>query len=150
MSIFSGVNASASALTAQRLRMDVVSSNLANMDTTRAKQVDGNWEPYRRKLVTLQPSGESFSSILNSSMNSSGKLGNGVKATKITEDETPFNLQYDPTNPDADENGYVQTPNVDPLKEMVDLISSSRSYEANVTALNANKSMLMKALEIGK
>lgn len=72
MSIFSGVNASASALTAQRLRMDVVSSNLANMDTTRAKQVDGNWEPYRRKLVTLQPSGESFSSILNSSMNSSG------------------------------------------------------------------------------
>ncbi len=150
MSIFSGVNASASALTAQRLRMDVVSSNLANMDTTRAKQVDGNWEPYRRKLVTLQPSGESFSSILNSSMNSSGKLGNGVNATKITEDETPFNLQYDPTNPDANENGYVQTPNVDPLKEMVDLISSSRSYEANVTALNANKSMLMKALEIGK
>lgn len=83
-------------------------------------------------------------------MNSSGKLGNGVKVTKITEDETPFNLQYDPTNPDANENGYVQTPNVDPLKEMVDLISSSRSYEANVTALNANKSMLMKALEIGK
>lgn len=150
MSIFSGVNASASALTAQRLRMDVVSSNLANMDTTRAKQVDGEWEPYRRKLVTLQPSGESFSSILNSRMNSSGKLGNGVKVTKITEDETPFNLQYDPTNPDANENGYVQTPNVDPLKEMVDLISSSRSYEANVTALNANKSMLMKALEIGK
>ncbi|MFS0656028.1 flagellar basal body rod protein FlgC [Bacillus sp. 179-C3.3 HS] len=150
MSIFSGVNASASALTAQRLRMDVVSSNLANMDTTRAKLVDGNWEPYRRKLVTLQPSGESFSSILNSSMNSSGRLGNGVKVTSIREDETPFNLHYDPTHPDANENGYVQTPNVDPLKEMVDLISSSRSYEANVTALNANKSMLMKALEIGK
>lgn len=74
--------------------MDVVSSNLANMDTTRAKQVDGKWEPYRRKLVTLQPSGESFSSILNSSMNSSGKLGNGVKVTKLlkTKLHSTFNM----------------------------------------------------------
>ncbi|MCY7948462.1 flagellar basal body rod protein FlgC [Bacillus atrophaeus] len=149
MTAFQSLNVSGSALTAQRVRMDVVSSNLANMDTTRAKQVDGEWVPYRRKLVSLQSNGESFSSILHSRMNS-GDAGNGVKVTKITEDDSDFNLVYDPTNPDANEEGYVQKPNVDPLKEMVDLVSSTRSYEANVTAMNASKGMLLKALEIGK
>ncbi|AKL84387.1 flagellar basal body rod protein FlgC [Bacillus atrophaeus] len=149
MTAFQSLNVSGSALTAQRVRMDVVSSNLANMDTTRAKQVDGEWVPYRRKLVSLQSNGESFSSILHSRM-SSGNAGNGVKVTKITEDDSDFNLVYDPTNPDANEEGYVQKPNVDPLKEMVDLVSSTRSYEANVTAMNASKGMLLKALEIGK
>ncbi|MGZ9791447.1 flagellar basal body rod protein FlgC [Bacillus atrophaeus] len=149
MTAFQSLNVSGSALTAQRVRMDVVSSNLANMDTTRAKQVDGEWVPYRRKLVSLQSNGESFSSILHSRM-SSGGAGNGVKVTKITEDDSDFNLVYDPTNPDANEEGYVQKPNVDPLKEMVDLVSSTRSYEANVTAMNASKGMLLKALEIGK
>ncbi|ARW06706.1 flagellar basal body rod protein FlgC [Bacillus atrophaeus] len=149
MTAFQSLNVSGSALTAQRVRMDVVSSNLANMDTTRAKQVDGEWVPYRRKLVSLQSNGESFSSILHSRM-SSGDAGNGVKVTKITEDDSDFNLVYDPTNPDANEEGYVQKPNVDPLKEMVDLVSSTRSYEANVTAMNASKGMLLKALEIGK
>ncbi|MCC2931470.1 MULTISPECIES: flagellar basal body rod protein FlgC [Bacillus] len=150
MTAFQSLNVSASALTAQRLRMDVVSSNLANMDTTRAKQVNGEWLPYRRKMVSLQSKGESFSSILNSKMSGSGNVGNGVKVTKITEDNSDFNLVYDPTNPDANAEGYVQKPNVDPLKEMVDLVSSTRSYEANVTAMNASKGMLMKALEIGK
>ncbi|WP_343310471.1 flagellar basal body rod protein FlgC [Bacillus atrophaeus] len=149
MTAFQSLNVSGSALTAQRVRMDVVSSNLANMDTTRAEQVDGEWVPYRRKLVSLQSNGESFSSILHSRM-SSGDAGNGVKVTKITEDDSDFNLVYDPTNPDANEEGYVQKPNVDPLKEMVDLVSSTRSYEANVTAMNASKGMLLKALEIGK
>ncbi|WP_445429528.1 flagellar basal body rod protein FlgC [Bacillus atrophaeus] len=149
MTAFQSLNVSGSALTAQRVRMDAVSSNLANMDTTRAKQVDGEWVPYRRKLVSLQSNGESFSSILHSRM-SSGDAGNGVKVTKITEDDSDFNLVYDPTNPDANEEGYVQKPNVDPLKEMVDLVSSTRSYEANVTAMNASKGMLLKALEIGK
>ncbi|ADP32132.1 flagellar basal body rod protein FlgC [Bacillus atrophaeus] len=149
MTAFQSLNVSGSALTAQRVRMDVVSSNLANMDTTRAKQVDGEWVPYRRKLVSLQSNGESFSSILHSRM-SSGDAGNGVKVTKVTEDDSDFNLVYDPTNPDANEEGYVQKPNVDPLKEMVDLVSSTRSYEANVTAMNASKGMLLKALEIGK
>ncbi|KAA6452366.1 flagellar basal body rod protein FlgC [Bacillus atrophaeus] len=149
MTAFQSLNVSGSALTAQRVRMDVVSSNLANMDTTRAKQVDGEWVPYRRKLVSLQSNGESFSSILHSRM-SSGDAGNGVKVTKITEDDSDFNLVYDPTNPDANEEGYVRKPNVDPLKEMVDLVSSTRSYEANVTAMNASKGMLLKALEIGK
>lgn len=145
--MFQSFNVSASALTAQRLRMDVISANMANVDTTRAKMVDGKWHPYRRKMVVMQPN-ESFSSFLNKAMNE--RSAGGVKVTKIVEDQTPFKLVYDPSHPDADENGYVQLPNVDPLKEMVDLMSATRSYEANVTVLNATKGMLMKALEIGK
>ncbi|MBB5354890.1 MULTISPECIES: flagellar basal body rod protein FlgC [Anoxybacillus] len=145
--MFQSFNVSASALTAQRLRMDVISANMANVDTTRAKMVDGKWQPYRRKMVVMQPN-ESFSSVLSQAMNE--RSTGGVKVTKIVEDQTPFKLVYDPSHPDADENGYVQLPNVDPLKEMVDLMSATRSYEANVTVLNATKGMLMKALEIGK
>ncbi len=150
MSIFHSMNITSSALTAQRLRMDVVSSNMANVDTTRGKLVNGQWEPYRRKMVVAQPN-ESFASALHHALsNDSRAVGNGVKITKIVEDETPFKLVYNPEHPDADDQGYVKMPNVDPLKEMVDLISSTRSYEANVTVLNATKGMLMKALEIGK
>ncbi|MEK4228727.1 flagellar basal body rod protein FlgC [Solibacillus sp. FSL H8-0538] len=153
MSIFHSMNTTASALTAQRLRMDVISSNMANVDTTRAKQVNGEWEPYRKKSVTLTSQEGQFSNFLNVAMGKTTKqgAGNGVKVTEIKEDtETPFKLVYDPTHPDANEEGYVQTSNVDLLKEMVDLISATRSYEANVTVFNANKSMLTKALEIGK
>ncbi|MFJ7667776.1 flagellar basal body rod protein FlgC [Lysinibacillus sp. NPDC097195] len=153
MSIFHGMNTTASALTAQRLRMDVISSNMANVDTTRAKQVNGEWEPYRRKSVTLSAQEGRFSNFLNVAIGKNAKagVGNGVKVTQIKEDtETPFKLVYDPTNPDANADGYVNMPNVDPLKEMVDLMSATRSYEANITVLNANKSMLTKALEIGK
>lgn len=149
MSIFHSIHTSASALTAQRLRMDVISSNMANADTTRAELVNGEWVPYRRKQVVIQPKEGSFSSFLNMAMNKS-KPGNGVKVTEITEDQTPFTQVYDPEHPDANEDGYVQYPNVDPLREMVDLISTTRSYEANVTVLNASKGMLMKALELGK
>lgn len=149
MSIFQSINTSASALTAQRVRMDVISSNMANMDTTRGEFVDGEWQPYRRKMVVTQPQGSQFSSLLNKAMGSP-ENSNGVKVTEIVEDETPFDLVYDPEHPDANDEGYVAMPNVDPLKEMVDLISSTRSYEANVTTMNATKSMLMKALEIGK
>ena len=153
LTIFHSMNTTASALTAQRLRMDVISSNMANVDTTRAKQVDGQWEPYRKKSVTLTEQQGDFSSFLNVAMGKTSKqsVGNGVKVSKINEDtETPFKLVYDPTHPDANEEGYVQTSNVDLLKEMVDLVSATRSYEANVTVFNANKSMLTKALEIGK
>lgn len=153
MSIFHGMNTTASALTAQRLRMDVISSNMANMDTTRAKQVNGEWEPYRRKSVTFSAQEGQFSKFLNVALgkNAKGGVGNGVKVSRIKEDtETPFKLVYDPTHPDANAEGYVNMPNVDPLKEMVDLMSATRSYEANITVLNANKSMLTKALEIGK
>jgi flagellar basal-body rod protein FlgC len=131
--------------------MDVVSSNIANANTTRAKLVNGEWVPYRRKSVELSQSGVStFEQRLQSAMNKGSKEVSGVTVSKIDEDPTPFNLSYDPTHPDADENGYVRLPNVDPIKEMVDLISATRSYEANVTTLNASKNMFMKALEIGK
>ncbi|WP_027408680.1 flagellar basal body rod protein FlgC [Anoxybacteroides tepidamans] len=150
MSIFQGLNTTASALTAQRLRMDVISSNMANVDTTRAKLVNGQWQPYRRKMVIMEPNEGGFSSYLQAAMNNDTAVGGGVKVTKVVEDETPFKLVYDPTNPDANRDGYVQLPNVDPLKEMVDLMSATRSYEANVTVFNATKGMLMKALEIGK
>ncbi|EGQ27393.1 flagellar basal body rod protein FlgC [Mammaliicoccus sciuri] len=153
MSIFHSLNTSSSALTAQRLRMDVISSNMANVDSTRAKQVNGEWEPYRRKTVTLQPKEGQFASFLQAAkgVHSHGGAGNGVAVTRVKEDrETPFKLVFDPSHPDANEEGYVQMPNVDPLREMIDLMSATRSYEANVTVLNANKSMLMKALEIGK
>jgi len=148
MSIFQGINTTGSALTAQRLRMDVISSNMANADSTRGKLVNGEWEPYKRKSVVLQAQeGSTFASHLNAASKSAG---NGVKVSKIVEDETPFELVYDPDNADANEDGYVEMPNVDPLREMVDLMSASRSYEANITVLNASKSMLMKTLEIGK
>lgn len=153
MSIFHSLNSSTSALTAQRLRMDVISSNMANVDSTRAKQIDGEWQPYRRKTVTLQPKEGQFSSFLQvaKGVHSHGNAGNGVAVTRVKEDrETPFKLVFDPSHPDASDEGYVEMPNIDPLREMIDLMSATRSYEANVTALNANKSMLMKALEIGR
>ncbi|MFQ3543337.1 flagellar basal body rod protein FlgC [Halobacillus rhizosphaerae] len=151
MGIFHSINTSASALTAQRLRMDAASSNIANADSTRATQnVNGDWEPYRRKMVELQPKEQTFQSLLQTAANQSESPGTGVKATKITEDQEPFKEVYNPNHPDADQNGYVQLPNVDPLQEMVDMMSATRSYEANVTSINATKSMLMKALEIGR
>ncbi|KGR73888.1 flagellar basal body rod protein FlgC [Ureibacillus sinduriensis] len=151
MSIFSSMNTTASALTAQRLRMDVISSNIANVDTTRAKQVNGEWEPYRRKSVTLTEDNGQFSGFLNRAMRKEENAGNGVKVTKINDDtQTPFKLVFNPSHPDANEDGYVEMPNVDLLTEMVDLVSATRSYEANITVLNASKSMLTKALEIGK
>ncbi|RAP76264.1 flagellar basal body rod protein FlgC [Paenibacillus montanisoli] len=149
MRLTNGFDASASALTAQRLRMDVISSNIANAETTRAQFVNGRYEPYKRKMVVLEPTSQSFANILSGKLDGKGSSP-GVKASRIIEDQTPSKLVYNPSHPDADENGYVKMPNVDVLKEMVDMISASRSYEANVTALNATKGMFMKALEIGK
>ncbi|MCL7746462.1 flagellar basal body rod protein FlgC [Halalkalibacter alkaliphilus] len=152
MTIFHGFNTSASALTTQRLRMDVVSSNMANAETTRARMVDGEWQPYRRKMVVTQPNEKSsFGHFLNQAKTSNNSgIGNGVKVSGIVEDRTPFKQVYNPDHPDANEQGYVHLPNVDPLREMVDLMSATRSYEANVTTLNASKNMLLKALEIGR
>ena len=125
MSIFSTINTTTSALTAQRLRMDVISSNIANVDTTRAKNVNGEWEPYRRKTVTLQSEEGKFSNFLNAAVGKSEGVGRGVKVSKIEEDNTtPFKFVYQPDHPDANEEGYVQLPNVDVLKEMVELISA--------------------------
>jgi flagellar basal-body rod protein FlgC len=149
MKLTNSFDISASALTAQRLRMDVISANIANADVTRGKLVNGKWEPYQRKLVVMEPKQmDSFKNVLDNAMQSGG--AEGVKVTGIIGDKSPYKQVYNPTHPDADENGYVLMPNVDVLKEMVDMISASRSYEANVTALNASKAMYMKALEIGK
>lgn len=149
MNISNSFQISASGLTAQRLRMDVISSNIAHAETTRAQVVNGQAVPYRRKVAVMSQVQPSFQQTLQSAMqgNSSAK---GVKVTQIQEDSAPFKLVYNPTHPDADQNGYVSMPNVDIAKEMIDMIVASRSYEANITALNATKSMIMKALEIGK
>lgn len=147
MGFFKSLDIGASGLTAQRLRMDTISQNIANVNTTRTE--DGT--PYRRRDVVFEERADpnSFSSALSSA---SEKLygGNGVRVTKIVEDSTPFKKVYDPGNPDADAEGYVSMPNVDVVTEMVNMISATRSYEANVTSINATKSMAMKALEIGK
>ncbi|MBB5172082.1 flagellar basal body rod protein FlgC [Texcoconibacillus texcoconensis] len=151
MSIFSGLNTSASGLTSQRARMDVASSNIANANSTRAEFVDGEWQPYRRKMTVLEPNQQSsFSSHLGRAMQTTDSTGQGVKVGQIVDDPTPFKQVYQPEHPDANEDGYVAMPNVDPLKEMVDLMSASRSYEASVTAVDAHKNILMKALEIGR
>ncbi|MBD3918232.1 flagellar basal body rod protein FlgC [Paenibacillus sp. PR3] len=159
MKLSGGFDANASALSAQRLRMDVISSNIANAETTRAKYINGKFVPYSRKMVVMEPTSPNFSEALKNQLNgtsgsssgsTSGAASPGVKVTQIVEDKTPFKLVYNPSHPDADENGYVQMPNVDIAKEMIDMISASRAYEANVTALNSNKAMFAKALEIGK
>ena len=146
MSIFSSINISASALTAERTRMDVISKNLANANTTRTQ----SGAPYRRQVVVFQEANEkqSFKSIFDSKKNKD--VENGVEIVGIVEDKTPFRQVYNPGHPDADEKGYVTMSNVDTITEMVDMISATRSYEANVTALNTSKGMLLKALEIGK
>ena len=149
MKISDSFNISSSALTAQRLRMDVISSNIANAETTRAQVVDGKAVPYRRKMVVLEPKQQTFGQALNTALGSADTV-QGVKVTEIREDSAPFKPVYNPTHPDADNEGYVYMPNVDILKEMVDMISATRSYEANVTALNASKAMITKALQIGK
>ncbi|GIQ68649.1 flagellar basal-body rod protein FlgC [Xylanibacillus composti] len=149
MKLTNAFDISSSALTAQRFRMDVISSNIANAETTRGEYVNGQWVPYQRKLVVMEPTrNQSFDTILQQEMNR--HTGSGVKVSRVIEDPSPFKQVYNPAHPDADANGYVRLPNVDIMKEMVDMISATRSYEANVTALNASKSMFMKALEIGK
>ncbi|MDM5316535.1 flagellar basal body rod protein FlgC [Fictibacillus sp. b24] len=148
MGVFDAMNVSASGLTAQRLRMDVASSNMANVDSTRGTFKNGKWEPYQRKMVVLGSGESSFKTMFNKAVNK-GELS-GVKVNQVINDQSPFKTVYQPDHPDANEDGFVLLPNVDPLKEMVDLMSATRSYEANVTALNAAKGMYLKALEIGR
>jgi flagellar basal-body rod protein FlgC len=147
MSMMDAMNVSASGMSAQRLRMDTISQNIANVNTTR----DENGEPYKRKIVVFQEkNSNSFESILNSKTGTTSG-GGGVKVAAIVDDtETAMNKVYDPSHPDADEDGYVTYPNVNTVTEMTNLIDSSRSYEANVTAFNASKSMALKGLEVGK
>ncbi len=146
MGYFGSLDISSSALTAQRLRMDTISQNIANVNTTRTE--DGT--PYRRKVVVFEEKSPEtpFSEYLNES--SRKMAGGGVRVARIIEDSSAFKMVYEPGHPDANEEGYVEMPNVDILTEMVNMISATRSYEANVTSINTTKSMAMKALEIGK
>ncbi|MEC0240537.1 flagellar basal body rod protein FlgC [Paenibacillus dokdonensis] len=151
MNLNSSFGISASGLTAQRLRMDVISSNIANAETTRASVVNGQAVPYRRKMVVFSPNESNFANMLQAQMGGeNASPARGVKVTAIQEDSTPLKPVYNPNHPDANAEGYVYMPNVDLTKEMVDMISASHSYNANVTALNASKAMVMKALEIGR
>ncbi|MFW5962075.1 MAG: flagellar basal body rod protein FlgC [bacterium] len=135
--MFNNFDVSASGLTAQRLRMDVIADNIANVNTTRTE----NGEPYRRKMPV-------FEEILKREINQD-KSG-GVRVTQITEDQSDFKMVFRPNHPDANEEGYISMPNIDITTEMIDMIDASRAYEANVTALNSAKDMALKALEIGR
>lgn len=153
-SFFRSMDISASALTAQRLRMDVIASNIANANTTR--KADG--QPYRRQYVTFasREDSVSFDSVFSGARGDAimternAMLGNGVRVTNVIEDTSPFKLDFNPQHPDADEDGYVSMPNVDTAVEMTDMMVAVRAYESNITASNAFKNIAMKALEIGK
>ena len=145
MGLFDAIDIAGSGLTAERLRMDVTAENLANAQTTRG--VDG--QPYRRKEVVLQQRGGAFGDALGAAMGGGGSAaGAGVEVAAVEEDTGPSRLLYDPGHPDADAQGYVAMPNVNPVVEMVDLISAQRAYEANVTAIQTAKSMFAKTLDI--
>lgn len=146
MALFQAFNISATGMTAQRFRTDIIAENIANINTTSTE----SGGPYRRKIVTFQEKDVTpFSQYYSASRNRA--VGNGVKISKVSEDyETDFIMEYDPSNPDADENGYVSYPNVNTVTEMTNLIDATRAYEANATAFDATKSMALTGLSIGK
>ncbi|MCI9447081.1 MAG: flagellar basal body rod protein FlgC [Lachnospiraceae bacterium] len=146
MSLFQSFNINTSGLTAQRFRMDVISENVANVTTTRTE--DGT--PYTRKIVTFQEKRTTpFSRVLENTREA--YMGNGVKVSRVSEDtESEYIMKYEPSHPDADENGYVSYPNVNIITEMTNMIDASRSYEANLTAFETSKAIALKGLELGK
>lgn len=160
MAFLDSMSISASALTASRLRMDIISENLANVDSTST----ADKEAYRRKVVVYEPytAQTTFAGTLGRTIkvlekplikgsyfdNATSVQDKGVKVTRIIEDEAPFTVSYDPTHPNADEDGYIELTNVNSTKEVIDMMAATRSYEANITALNAVKQMATKALEL--
>jgi flagellar basal-body rod protein FlgC len=145
MDFFDAIQASSSGLSAQRLRMNLISGNLANVNTTRTREGG----PYRRKeaIFAARSGVESFKNIMADRQRKKLSM---VAVDRITEDPNPPVMKYDPQHPDADEKGYVAMPNINVMEEMVNMISATRSYEANVSALKAAKEMISRALEIGK
>lgn len=145
MSLWQSFNINASGMTAQRFRTDIISENIANVNTTRT--ADGT--PYRRQIVVFEEKNVTpFSNVLARTREAA--VGNGVKVSKLTEDyETDYIMSYDPSHPDADENGYVSYPNVNIVTEMTNLIDASRSYEANATAFEASKNLMNTGLSLG-
>ena len=141
MDFLSSFRVTASGLSAQRLRMNLISENLANAQTTRTPEGG----PFRRRdaIFVARP----FADVLSGQMESGTT---GVAVDRISMDQGEPRLQYDPSHPDANKEGYVQMPNIDVVTEMVNMMSASRSYEANVSVMNASKAMALKALEIGR
>ncbi len=148
MHLFRTIDTSASALTAERLRLDVIANNIANANSTRTPEGG----PYRRQFVVFAPREDISNQNLPTPpwMQKNRRLGEGVRVLGVFQDETPPRMVYNPTHPDANADGYVAMPNIDVVTEMVDLISASRAYEANVTVINEAKSMALKTLEIGR
>ena len=146
MGLFQSFNISAPGMTAERFRTDIIAENIANVNTTSTE----SGGPYRRKIVTFQERAVTpFSQVFSASKNPA--IGNGVKVTSVREDtETDFIKEYDPSNPDADADGYVSYPNVNTVTEMTNLIDAQRAYEANATAFEASKSMAQTGLSIGQ
>lgn len=148
MAFLSSMNVVGSGLTAQQLRLDVISENITNQNTTRTE----GGGPYRRKMVVFEEEGNltPFQQALARARGESSPTAGGVRVTEIAEDPSDFKLVYDPTNPDANADGYVEMPNVDLVKEMADAMAASQAYSANVTAFNVLKQVAAKGLEIGK
>jgi flagellar basal-body rod protein FlgC len=144
MGMFDSMHVSASGLAAERLRMDVIAQNLANVNSTRGP--DG--QPYRRHEVVFRSSEVGGATGPGRSEQASNQPLHGVEPVAIVEDPSPLRSVYDPSHPDADEDGYVFYPNVNPVTEMVDMTTATRAYEANITAMNAAKNMALKALDI--
>jgi len=140
MGLFDALDISASGLIAERTRMDVTSHNLANAQSS----------GYKRQDVVLRESGGGFANVLGQAIGASGDAGRGVEVAAVTTDQSEQRRVYDPGHPDADAQGYVRLPNVNAVSEMTDLISASRAYEANVTAMNTAKQMFSKTLELLK
>lgn len=154
MAFLNTLNIVGSGLTAQQLRLDIVSENVTNSSTTRTENGGG---AYRRKLVVFQANtgDESFRAAMQRAavgqpVRTGSEMVGGVRVTAIVEDPSDFKLVYDPTHPDADEEGYVSLPNVDMVKEMTDAMAATQAYSANVTMLNAIKNVIAQGLEIGK
>jgi flagellar basal-body rod protein FlgC len=145
MDFFSSMRVSASGLDAQMKRMNTISSNIANAETTRSPEGG----PYKRKdpVFAAQTDRESFGEVLQNAMDENVQ---GVQVTEIAEDPRPPRMVYNPSHPDANAEGYVAMPNVNTVEEMANMISAQRSYEADITAMNAAKAMANKALEIGR
>ncbi|MFZ3048518.1 MAG: flagellar basal body rod protein FlgC [Desulfatirhabdiaceae bacterium] len=145
MNFFEAIHSSSSGLSAQRVRMNLISSNLANSQTT--KTAEGG--PYQKKMAVFatKSSDGSFREIMNSEISA---RPSEVKVTEVINDQKKPILKYDPLHPDADNRGFVSMPNINVMEEMVDMLSAARSYEANITAISTSKNMVQKALEIGR
>jgi len=152
MGFFNTMNISATGLSANRVRMDIIAENIANVNTTRT----ANGGPYQRKTVIFEEirDNDPFAVVFNRFFGNTASVpapqGMGVRVREVVIDESPGLLRFDPTHPDADEEGYVRLPNINIVEEMVNMISASRSYEANITAMQTARTLMQRTLEIGQ